>query len=48
MLCIGVATVLGQALPLQRSYWVPLTVAVVLKPDFGRRSPARCKARPAP
>jgi uncharacterized membrane protein YccC len=35
MLCIGVATVLSQALPLQRSYWVPLTVAVVLKPDLG-------------
>ena len=35
MLCIGVATVLSQALPLQRSYWVPLTVAVVLRPDLG-------------
>ena len=29
------ATVLSQALPLQRSYWVPLTAAVVLKPDLG-------------
>jgi uncharacterized membrane protein YccC len=35
MLCIGVATVLSQALPLQRSYWVPLAVAVVLRPDLG-------------
>jgi uncharacterized membrane protein YccC len=35
MLCIGVATVCSQTLPLQRSYWVPLAVAVVLKPDFG-------------
>ena len=35
MLCIGMATVLSQALPLQRSYWVPLTVAVVLRPDLG-------------
>jgi uncharacterized membrane protein YccC len=35
MLCIGVATVLSQALPLHRSYWVPLTVAVVMKPDLG-------------
>ncbi len=35
MLCIGVATVLSEALPVQRSYWVPLTVAVVLKPDLG-------------
>ena len=35
MLCIGVATVVSEALPLQRSYWVPLTVAVVLRPDLG-------------
>ena len=35
MLCIGVAMVLSQVLPLQRSYWVPLTVAVVLRPDLG-------------
>jgi uncharacterized membrane protein YccC len=35
MLCIGVATMLSEALPLQRSYWVPLAVAVVLKPDLG-------------
>jgi uncharacterized membrane protein YccC len=35
MLCIGVATALSLALPLQRSYWVPLTVAVVLRPDLG-------------
>jgi uncharacterized membrane protein YccC len=26
---------LSEALPLQRSYWVPLAVAVVLKPDLG-------------
>ena len=35
MICMGVATVVSEVLPLQRSYWVPLTVAVVLKPDFG-------------
>jgi uncharacterized membrane protein YccC len=35
MICIGVATVFSETLPLQRSYWVPLAVAVVLKPDFG-------------
>jgi uncharacterized membrane protein YccC len=35
MLCIGVAAVLSEALPLERSYWVPLTVAVVLRPDLG-------------
>jgi uncharacterized membrane protein YccC len=35
MLCIGVATVASEVLPLQRSYWVVLAVAVVMKPDFG-------------
>ncbi|MGC0312484.1 putative membrane protein YccC [Kitasatospora acidiphila] len=34
-LCIGVAEVLTAALPLNRSYWVPMTVAFVLKPDLG-------------
>jgi uncharacterized membrane protein YccC len=35
MASIGVAAVLSEILPLQRSYWVVLTVAMVLKPDFG-------------
>jgi uncharacterized membrane protein YccC len=35
MLSIGVAGLVSQALPLQRSYWVVLTVAIVLRPDFG-------------
>ena len=35
MACIGVAAVMSEILPLQRSYWVVLTVAIVLKPDFG-------------
>jgi uncharacterized membrane protein YccC len=35
MVCIGVAGVVSEVLPLQRSYWVVLTVAIVLKPDFG-------------
>jgi uncharacterized membrane protein YccC len=35
MVCIGVAGVASEALPLQRSYWVVLTVAIVLKPDLG-------------
>lgn len=35
MVCIGVAAVLSEVLPLQRSYWVVLTVAIVLKPDLG-------------
>jgi uncharacterized membrane protein YccC len=32
---IGVAAVVSDVLPLQRSYWVVLTVALVLRPDFG-------------
>ena len=35
MACMGVAGVVSQVLPLARSYWVPLTVAIVLKPDYG-------------
>ena len=35
MASIGVAGVLSEVLPLQRSYWVVLTVAIVLRPDFG-------------
>ena len=35
MTCMGVAAVLSEVLPLERSYWVPLTVAVILKPDYG-------------
>ena len=35
MVCVGVAAVASEVLPLQRSYWVVLTVAVVVKPDNG-------------
>jgi uncharacterized membrane protein YccC len=35
MVCTGVAAGLTQALSLQRSYWVVLTVAIILKPDYG-------------
>jgi uncharacterized membrane protein YccC len=35
MICTGVAAVISEVLPLTRSYWVVLTVAIVLKPDFG-------------
>ena len=35
MACMGVAGVVTEVLPLARSYWVPLTVAIVLKPDYG-------------
>jgi uncharacterized membrane protein YccC len=34
-LCMSVAEVARQLLPIQRPYWVLLTVAIVLKPDFG-------------
>jgi uncharacterized membrane protein YccC len=35
MVCTGVAAAITQAISLQRSYWVVLTVAIVLKPDYG-------------
>jgi uncharacterized membrane protein YccC len=35
MVCVGVAAVMSEVLPLERSYWVVLTVAIVMKPDFG-------------
>jgi uncharacterized membrane protein YccC len=35
MLCTGVAAVLSQVLPLSRSYWVVLTVGIIMKPDYG-------------
>jgi uncharacterized membrane protein YccC len=35
MACTLLAAVVSEILPLQRSYWVPLTVAIVLKPDYG-------------
>ncbi|MFF7591776.1 FUSC family protein [Kitasatospora purpeofusca] len=34
-LCIAVGAALTAALPLSRSYWVPMTIAFVLKPDLG-------------
>jgi len=34
-LCMSVGEIARQHLPIQRSYWVLLTVAIVLKPDFG-------------
>jgi len=35
MACMGAAGLVSEVLPLQRSYWVPLTVAIVFKPDYG-------------
>jgi len=34
-LCMAIAGALVDLLPLDRSYWVFLTIAIVLKPDFG-------------
>ncbi len=33
--CVAVGDALGRGFSLQRSYWLPMTVAIVLKPDFG-------------
>ena len=33
-LCVALADSLGRALDWRRSYWMPMTVAIVLKPDF--------------
>ncbi|MGH3262937.1 MAG: FUSC family protein, partial [Trebonia sp.] len=35
MLCTGVAAVASEVVPLARSYWVVLTVGIILKPDYG-------------
>jgi uncharacterized membrane protein YccC len=35
MICTGVAAALSQVVPLQRSYWLVLTVGIILKPDYG-------------
>jgi uncharacterized membrane protein YccC len=35
MLCTLVAAILSEVLPLDRSYWLVLTVAIILKPDYG-------------
>jgi uncharacterized membrane protein YccC len=35
MISVGVAAVISEALSVERSYWVVLTVALVLRPDFG-------------
>ncbi|MGZ4537569.1 MAG: FUSC family protein [Blastococcus sp.] len=34
-LCMTIAEIARQNIPIQRPYWVLLTVAIVLKPDFG-------------
>lgn len=32
--CVALADAIGRSISWQRSYWLPMTVAVVLKPDF--------------
>jgi uncharacterized membrane protein YccC len=34
-ICFAIAVALSRVLPLSRGYWMPMTVAIVLKPDFG-------------
>jgi uncharacterized membrane protein YccC len=33
-ICVAAGDALGRGLGLQRSYWLPMTIAIVLKPDF--------------
>jgi uncharacterized membrane protein YccC len=33
-ICLGIGDALGRAVTLQRTYWIPMTIAIVLKPDF--------------
>jgi uncharacterized membrane protein YccC len=32
--CLGIGDTLGREVSLQRTYWIPMTIAIVLKPDF--------------
>ncbi len=32
--CVGAGLALGRGIELERSYWIPMTIAIVLKPDF--------------
>ncbi|MEU6645149.1 FUSC family protein [Saccharomonospora sp. NPDC046836] len=34
-LCVALAELVSVLLPIERSYWITLTVGIVLKPDFG-------------
>ncbi len=34
-LCVAIAEIVGLLVPFERSYWITLTVGIVLKPDFG-------------
>jgi uncharacterized membrane protein YccC len=32
--CLALGDIIGRSLTLQRIYWIPMTIAIVLKPDF--------------
>lgn len=32
--CLALGDIIGRAVVLQRTYWIPMTIAIVLKPDF--------------
>lgn len=32
--CLSIGDAIGRSLSLQRTYWIPMTIAIVLKPDF--------------
>jgi uncharacterized membrane protein YccC len=32
--CLGIGDALGRSLSIQRTYWLPMTIAIVLRPDF--------------
>jgi uncharacterized membrane protein YccC len=34
VICVAIGDAVGRAINGQRSYWIPMTIAVVLKPDF--------------
>jgi uncharacterized membrane protein YccC len=33
-LCVGAGDALGRAIAVQRTYWIPMTIVIILKPDF--------------
>ncbi len=33
-ICLAIGDTIGRSISLQRSYWIPMTIAIVLKPDF--------------
>ena len=32
--CLGAGDAIGRSIQVQRTYWIPMTIAIVLKPDF--------------